>query len=767
MSEQDRIPPEILRKVRRIELSTRHMVDDLFGGEYHSVFKGLGMEFDEVREYSPGDEVRSIDWNVTARMGRPYVKRYREERELTVLLVVDASASGLFGSRERFKSEVIAEVASVLAFSAIRNQDKVGCLIFTDRVEKYIPPDKGHRHVLRIIRELLYFKPEGSGTDLKGTLETVSRLLKRRAVVFLVSDFYADGYETPLRLAARRHDLIALSIHDPLERELPNVGLVHMRDAETGQDLWIDTSNPWVRKRYAVDAGERQERFTQLCGRYGVDEILLDVTRDYARPLVQFFRKRQKRLAKGFRRSARALLAAGLLFAAPWSGADAQAPAPPGRAQQAPAMPPGGMQPGMQPGPGQAAPGMQPGQPGQAPGGPSLPVIPRDQLEQLDLPSLTDLTGSARPRVSEASGSGIRVTSRLDRDLQTIGERNAMTWTVVLDKGVELLPLEWDLGVPGQIQLWPDRSEKGDLDPTLMARISAGETLKVEDFIRADTLRTASADTLRYSLAFTTFLPDTFAFPAQHFAYQSRSGGSPGLLETDPLTVACLSVLALGPDSSALRDWKAPGELRANWWPVIARWGLPLLLLLAVAAALFLWWWRRRRAREAAAVMVPPDVEALEALEGLALEDLPGRGLFAEYYFRLSHIVRHYLSRRYALPFIDWTSEEIRSALLSPMPRIAMDPDLSESLVMDLDRGDLVKFAQRKPSRAQCQDSLSTSRRVIMATRLVEEAATESAPAAEAEAGPGGTAKAALDPSDPDAPESERDSRVPSREAEP
>jgi uncharacterized protein (DUF58 family) len=229
MANEERIPPEILKKVRRIELSTRHLVDDLFGGEYHSVFKGTGMEFDEVREYTPGDDVRSIDWNVTARMGRPFIKRYKEERELTVILAVDASASGLFGSGERLKSEIIAEVASVLAFSAIRNQDKVGCLIFTDRTEKYIPPEKGHRHVLRIIRELLYFKPLGKGTSIGGALETISHLQRRKAVVFLLSDFFDEGYETPLRLAGGRHDLIAVTIRDPLEVAIPVVCILHVR----------------------------------------------------------------------------------------------------------------------------------------------------------------------------------------------------------------------------------------------------------------------------------------------------------------------------------------------------------------------------------------------------------------------------------------------------------------------------------------------------------------------------------------------------------
>ncbi len=716
MAENERIPAEILRKVRRIELSTRNLVDDLFGGEYHSVFKGMGMEFDEVREYTPGDEVRSIDWNVTARMGRPFVKRYREERELTVLLVVDASASGLFGSVDRFKSEVIAEVASVLAFSAIRNQDKVGCLIFTDRVEKYIPPEKGHRHVLRIIRELLYFKPEGSGTDLGGALETISRLLKRKAVVFLLSDFFAEGYETPLRLAARRHDLIALSIHDPLERELPDVGLLHLRDAETGKDVWLDTSSRWVRKHFAATASERRQHFSQLCGRHGVDEIPLDVSGDYVRPLVRFFRQRLKRISKGIGRGTKIVLLAGLLLATAKAEAPAQAQPPRGSGgpppRSAPPGPPGAI-PGGPPGPAQGTGPMQAQPQG-------MPVIPREQLEKLPLPTLAEITADARPRLSEQSDEGFRVRSRLDRDLQAIGERNELSWTFVLEGGAELLPVDWDLGEAGRIQPWPELGEDGEPDPLLAAKIGGGQLLGIADFFLADTLRGSGADTLRYRLAFTTFLPDTFRIPAQHIAYRLPGDQEPRLVETEPLELACIATLALGPDSSALRDWKAPGELRAEWWPVLARWGLPLILVLGLLAGLAWWWWRRRVA-DSSEPFIAPDVEALTALEELALEDLPARGAFAEYYFRLSQITRRYLGRRFVLPFPDWTSEEIRLALEPPSPRLVLAQDLREPLLSDLDRGDLVKFAQRKPSRAECLDSMQYSRRLVKATRLLTE----------------------------------------------
>jgi len=722
MAETERIPPEILRKVRAIELSTRHLVDDFFGGEYHSVFKGMGMEFDEVREYAPGDEVRSIDWNVTARMGRPFIKRYREERELTVILVVDASASGLFGSRNRLKSEVIAEVASVLAFSAIRNQDKVGCLFFTDRVEMFIPPAKGQRHVLRIIRELLYFKPAGSGTDLATALETLGRLLKRRAVLFLVSDFIAPDFETPLRLAARRHDLIALQVRDPLEEALPDVGLLQVRDAETGERVWLDTGSAGVRRHFRAEAAARAARLSQLCARHGVDEIRLDATEDYTRPLVQFFRRRAKRLAKGFGRSARGgarawlspLLAAAAL-ALGGAGALAQRPT-------IPQAPPAPGQPGAQP---------APGRPGAAPAGPSFPVVPRDALEKADLPTLDELTGAARPRLDSTRAEGIAVETRLARDLQAVGQPNELRWRVLLAPGARLdsLVVEGDQLLP-----LPDRLD-ARLAEELSARRARGEPIGLADFIAADTLRGAGADTLEYRLAFTCAVPDTFLIPGQRLRYRLAGESEARSLSTAPLALACRSTLASGPDSSALRDWKAPGELRGDWLGLAARWGLPIALLLAALLWLLLWWRRRRaRALAPAAPAVPADEEALAALEALALADLPARGAFVDYYFELSRILRRYLTRRFGLPFSDWTREEIESALHGGPDgdrQLVLDPQLSAPLLEDLARGDLVKFAHRQPSRAECVESLAAARRLIKATRPLAEIAS---PEAEAEA---------------------------------
>ena len=229
------IPREILKKVRHIEIATKGLVNEVFSGEYHSVFKGRGMTFAEVREYQYGDDIRSIDWNVTARAGTPFVKIYEEERELTVVLVVDVSASGNFGTQERMKGEVAVELSAVLAFSAIKNHDKIGLILFSDRIEKFVPPRKGRRHVLRVLRELLFHKPEGRGTDIGGALEYLSRVVPRRSVVFLVSDFLGTGFSRPLSVAGRRHDLIAVRMRDPRESEIPPVGLVEMEDPETGE----------------------------------------------------------------------------------------------------------------------------------------------------------------------------------------------------------------------------------------------------------------------------------------------------------------------------------------------------------------------------------------------------------------------------------------------------------------------------------------------------------------------------------------------------
>ena len=289
------IPKEILQKVQRIQIYTDRMVNDVLAGEYHSVFKGRGMEFDEVREYQTGDDVRSVDWNVTARMGHPYIKSFVEERELTVMLVVDVSGSELFGSTDKLKQEVLAEFCAVLAFSAIKNNDKVGLLLFTDRVEKFIPPQKGRRHVLRVIRELLFHEPEGRGTDIGVALQYLNRVARRRTVTFLVSDFLAEDYEQDLRLSAKRHDLIAVSVDDPRERELPSPGLVEIEDAETGERRLVDTGSRAVRRRYrerAEAAAEaRQERFRAA----GVDVIGIDTEQPYVQTLMAFFRRREKR----------------------------------------------------------------------------------------------------------------------------------------------------------------------------------------------------------------------------------------------------------------------------------------------------------------------------------------------------------------------------------------------------------------------------------------------------------------------------------------
>ena len=289
------IPKEILQKVQRIQIYTDRMVNDVLAGEYHSVFKGRGMEFDEVREYQTGDDVRSVDWNVTARMGHPYIKSFVEERELTVMLVVDVSGSELFGSTDKLKQEVLAEFCAVLAFSAIKNNDKVGLLLFTDRVEKFIPPQNGRRHVLRVIRELLFHEPEGRGTDIGVALQYLNRVARRRTVTFLVSDFLAEDYEQDLRLSAKRHDLIAVSVDDPRERELPSLGLVEIEDAETGERRLVDTGSRAVRRRYrerAEAAAEaRQERFRAA----GVDVIGIDTEQPYVQTLMAFFRRREKR----------------------------------------------------------------------------------------------------------------------------------------------------------------------------------------------------------------------------------------------------------------------------------------------------------------------------------------------------------------------------------------------------------------------------------------------------------------------------------------
>jgi len=290
-----RISPEILKQVKRVELKTRGLVDALFSGEYRSVFKGQGMEFSEVREYIPGDEVRTIDWNVTARMNRPFVKRYIEERELTVVLALDISGSESFGTVSRFKSDVMTEFAAVIAMAAVRNNDRVGLIFFTDRVEHVVPPRKGKRHVLRIVRDLLAFVPKGRGTNLRPALEYMQRTLRQHTVIFLVSDFQDEGYEHALKVLGRRHDIVAVTLNDPAEQSLPSVGLARMRDPETGEFLEVDTSDRRVRAAYAEHIAAELAARRRVLRRSGVDEIELTTDGAVIEPLLKFFRTRETR----------------------------------------------------------------------------------------------------------------------------------------------------------------------------------------------------------------------------------------------------------------------------------------------------------------------------------------------------------------------------------------------------------------------------------------------------------------------------------------
>lgn len=289
------LPREVIRKVRRIQIRTRHLVGDVFAGRYQSAFKGQGIEFHEVREYLPGDEVRSIDWNVTARMGRPYVKRYIEERELTVMLAADVSASNRFGSRAQIKKDLIAEMSAVLAFSAVRNNDRVGLLLFSDEVEYFLPPRKGTTHVLRVIREALRFEPRGRGTRPAAAIELLNRLLRRRSVCFLLSDFLDAGeFDRPLSVMARRHDTIAVVIGDRLEQAWPRAGLVWWEDLESGRRLLVDTSHPGARARLSALEYRRRETLRDGFRRRGVDTIEVDTGEPYERALARFFREREK-----------------------------------------------------------------------------------------------------------------------------------------------------------------------------------------------------------------------------------------------------------------------------------------------------------------------------------------------------------------------------------------------------------------------------------------------------------------------------------------
>jgi uncharacterized protein (DUF58 family) len=292
------VPPEVLRQVKLLELRTRGLVNSLFTGEYRSVFKGQGMEFAEVREYQAGDEVRSIDWNVTARMQRPYVKRYIEERELTVMLAVDVSGSERFGTRRRFKSEVASELAAVLAMSAIRNNDRVGVLMFTESVEHVVPPRKGRRHALRVIRDILAFEPAGKQTDIAGATEYLNKMLHHKAIIFIVSDFFGTNIETPLKLLAQRHDVVAVTVEDPSERSLPDVGLVRLMDPETGETIDVDTSDAKVRAQFNSTVSEEATARRRLLRRLAIDEIPVNTDEGIMDPLLRFFRARETRIRK-------------------------------------------------------------------------------------------------------------------------------------------------------------------------------------------------------------------------------------------------------------------------------------------------------------------------------------------------------------------------------------------------------------------------------------------------------------------------------------
>jgi uncharacterized protein (DUF58 family) len=283
---------ELLKRVRRIEIKTRGLSQQIFAGEYHSAFKGKGMAFSEVREYQYGDDIRNIDWNVTARFNHPYVKIYEEERELTVMLLIDVSGSREFASRDRLKKNLIAELAAVLSFSAISNNDKTGAILFSDKIEKFIPPKKGRQHILRIIRELIYFEPQNRGTSVSVALEYLINAIKKRSTAFLISDLIDTNYEDALKICSRKHDLIALRIYDQREAELPNVGLVRMKDAETGKLKWIDTSDRKVRDRYNKRWKQRNEQTDEILNKHGIDFAYLATHRDYVKPLMQLFKKR-------------------------------------------------------------------------------------------------------------------------------------------------------------------------------------------------------------------------------------------------------------------------------------------------------------------------------------------------------------------------------------------------------------------------------------------------------------------------------------------
>jgi len=294
-AQEEDISIELMQKIRAIQIKTSHMVTELMAGEYVSAFKGRGMEFNAVREYTPGDDVRLIDWNVTARMDQPFIKEYIEERELNVMLMVDVSSSGEFGSTGKFKNEISAEVASILAFSAIRNNDKIGLIVFSNKIEHYIPPKKGKAHVWNIIRTILNYQPEGRLTDLNIPLEYLLKIQKRKCIAFLISDFQATNYETNVKLARQKHDLVAISISDPRERDLPKIGLINLRDSESSETLLIDTDNREMTKLLTSYEREKRGKFKKLFRSIGVDTIEIDTDGSLVEPIIRYFKIREKR----------------------------------------------------------------------------------------------------------------------------------------------------------------------------------------------------------------------------------------------------------------------------------------------------------------------------------------------------------------------------------------------------------------------------------------------------------------------------------------
>jgi uncharacterized protein (DUF58 family) len=286
---------ELLKKVRKIEIKTRGLSNQIFSGEYHSAFKGRGMAFSEVREYQPGDDIRSIDWNVTARFNHPFVKIFEEERELTVMLIVDVSASGDFGSKVQFKKEMMTEICAVLSFSAIQNNDKIGMIFFSDKIEKFIPPKKGKSHILRIIRELIEFTPQHNKTNIAQALRYFTNVIKKKSIAFLISDFMDDNFADALKLAAKKHDIVGIKVYDEREEELPDIGLIKVSDPESEVSHWLDTSSPKIRSEYKKNWVENQRKLETIFRRSGIDNVSLRTDKSYVQPLMNLFKRRERR----------------------------------------------------------------------------------------------------------------------------------------------------------------------------------------------------------------------------------------------------------------------------------------------------------------------------------------------------------------------------------------------------------------------------------------------------------------------------------------